>query len=85
MVNWFGRVAIGSSTSIAGSEGRSKWQGFNPFALPPLHLDVQVPRAHDSMDGGGRTAAGTAVEDVRERPSMGADVRAILSGRAINQ
>gem|GEM_PF-5793698 len=31
----------------------------------------QPPRAtHDSMDGGGRTASATAVEDLRERPSM---------------
>src|SRR3970282_393337 len=33
------------------------------------HRDVPMPRAHDSRDGGGRTASGAAVEDAQERPA----------------
>jgi len=37
------------------------------------HRDVPMPQAHDSRDGGGRTASGTAVEDAQERPAGAGD------------
>ncbi len=89
----------------------------NPFAFPPLHPDVQVPRStgraraaipggqmsegttpgkeevesrreqrpramHDSMDGGVRTASGTAVEEQLPRSAGAAFTRPFVAARS---
>ncbi len=43
----------------------------------PMGMDARVPRAHDSKDGGGRAASGTAAEDAQKRPMIGINNRSL--------
>jgi acyl-CoA synthetase (AMP-forming)/AMP-acid ligase II/acyl carrier protein len=70
--------AVQGCTSAAGA-GRAGAAAVQGCTSVP-HRDVPMPRAHDSRDGGGRTASGTAVEDARERPA-GAAARQIQPQR----
>ena len=62
------REAHGSA-SVAGGRTPGATEAHGSASVP--YRDVQMPRAHDCMDAGGRATPGAVAEDAQERPAGG--------------